>query len=150
MADSRRVPGGRRVRVFGVLAVLALAAQGYGLYRVTGPPTPVWFPGADKLEHAVGFAMPTGLVLLALAGRARARGARLTTRAAGWVLAAFAVHAVLSEVIQHLWYTTRTGDPFDVLADWTGTAVGGLAAMALAPRALLPRALSGRIRSRPR
>jgi uncharacterized membrane protein YgdD (TMEM256/DUF423 family) len=37
---------------------------------------------------------------------------------------AFAAHAVASEMIQHLWYRYRTGDPLDVVADWVGIAVG--------------------------
>jgi hypothetical protein len=42
------------------------------------------------------------------------------------VVAIFAAHAVVSEVIQHVWYRYRTGDPLDVLADWVGIAVGFL------------------------
>ena len=36
----------------------------------------------------------------------------------------FAAHAVVSELIQHVWYQHRTGDPLDVVADWIGIAAG--------------------------
>ena len=136
--NGRDAPGGR---VVGVLAVLALVGQCYGLYRVTGPPTPRWFPQADKVEHAFGFALPTALVLLAVHLRAQpgpaqdqTAGATLPARTVGLVVAAFAAHGVLSEIAQHLWYTTRSGDPLDVLADWTGTAIGACVALALLRR----------------
>jgi len=45
------------------------------------------------------------------------------------------VHGVVSEVVQHTLYTSRTGDPLDVLADGTGVAVGALVAVALLGRA---------------
>jgi VanZ family protein len=47
------------------------------------------------------------------------------------VVAVFAAHGVVSELVQHLFYTTRSGDPFDVLADWTGTALGAVVAWAV-------------------
>ncbi|WP_375432421.1 hypothetical protein [uncultured Friedmanniella sp.] len=125
---------GRDWRIVGVLAGVSVLLQGWGLYRVAGPPTPQWFPQADKLEHAAGFALPTVLVLLTLHVRSRAHGGQLSRRAIGWVVAAFGVHAVLSEIIQHVGYTTRTGDPVDVLADGTGTVVGALTAVALLRR----------------
>ena len=94
-------------------ALLAVVLQLWGLYRVTGPPQPAWFPYADKLDHAVGFALPVLLILLTV-----------TLRGAGWqwpsprtsalIVGVFAAHGVVSEVIQHLWYRHRTGDPFDV------------------------------------
>jgi len=42
------------------------------------------------------------------------------------VVGIFAAHAVVSELIQHVWYRHRTGDPLDVLADWVGIAAGVL------------------------
>ncbi len=105
-------------------AVVAVSLQLWGLYRVAGPPQPLSFPFADKLEHVVGFALPVILILLAAALR----------RPAGWlwpspatqavVVAAFAAHAVVSELIQHVWYRHRTGDPLDVVADLIGIAAG--------------------------
>ena len=105
-------------------AVLAVGLQLWGLYRVAGPPQQLWFPFADKLEHAVAFTLPVMLILLAAALR-RLPGRQWpspTTQAV--VVAVFAVHAVVSELIQHVWYRHRTGDPFDVVADWVGIAAG--------------------------
>ena len=100
-------------------SALAVAVHLFGLYRVTGPPTLSWFPGSDKIEHAVGFGLPVFLILLALNWYGRCTPARQ------WlVVGLFGVHAVLSELIQHWFYTTRTGDPRDALADWIGVALG--------------------------
>jgi VanZ family protein len=106
-------------------ALLAVLLHVWGLYRVTGPPQPAWFPYADKFDHAVGFALPVLLILLTV-----------TMRGVGWqwpgartsaiIVSVFAAHAVISELIQHLWYRYRTGDPSDVIADWAGIAVGVL------------------------
>lgn len=45
-----------------------------------------------------------------------------------WVLGVVLAHGVLSEVGQYygnLWFEThRSGDPLDVLIDWTGVAIG--------------------------
>ena len=124
----------RRWRGTAVLAALAVALQLYGLYRVTGPPTPPWFPQADKLEHATGFLLPVALVLLALGGRARGLGTELPRRVVVVVVAVSAAHAVVSELVQHFWYAARTGDPWDVLADLVGTSLGAVAATALLRR----------------
>jgi len=109
-----------------VTAVCALLLQLWGLYRVVGPPRAAWFPFADKVEHAVGFALPVMLILLTVALRSSPSWHGLSFRSTALVVAIFAVHAVVSEVIQHLWYRHRTGDPLDVLADWAGIAVGVL------------------------
>ena len=107
-------------------AVIAVLLQLWGLYRVVGPPRPPWFPFADKLEHAVGFAVPVILILLAAALR-RPPGWQWPSPAAqAAVVGVFAAHAVVSELIQHVWYRHRTGDPLDVLADWVGIAAGVL------------------------
>ena len=116
------------------LAVLAVLGQLYGLYRVSGPPSPSWFPHADKLEHAAGFALPVALVLTACGLRARSLDLPLRRRTWTLVLAAAGAHAVVSELVQHAFYTYRSGDPLAVLADLTGTAVGALAARALLSR----------------
>jgi hypothetical protein len=50
------------------------------------------------------------------------------------VTGVFAAHAVVSELVQHLFYARRTGDPLDVLADWAGVALGWGAARMLAGR----------------
>jgi hypothetical protein len=107
-------------------AVVAVLLQLWGLYRVAGPPQPSWFRFADKVEHAVGFALPVLLILVAAALYGGAGRQWPGTRTSVLVVAMFAAHAVVSEVIQHLWYRSRTGDPLDVLADWVGIAVGFL------------------------
>lgn len=112
-------------RLTATLAVLVLTVQFYGLYRVGGPPVPLWFPQADKVQHAFGFAVPVLLVLLTLVLRRRpSSGPGLRPVTVGLVLVAFSGHAVLSELIQGWFYSSRTGDPLDVLADLAGIALG--------------------------
>jgi VanZ family protein len=111
------------------LAGLAVAAQLWGLYRVVGPPDSPWFPHADKLQHAAGFAVPVALLLLALGLRAIDLSQRLTRRALVVVVAVFAAHAVVSEVVQHQLYARRTGDVLDVLADLAGVVLGTVLAL---------------------
>jgi len=77
-------------------------------------------------EHAVGFALPVLLILLALTLHGPPGWQWPDPRANALVVAVFAAHAVVSEVIQHLWYRYRTGDVLDVVADWVGVAVGVL------------------------
>jgi VanZ family protein len=117
------------------LAGVAVAAQLWGLYLLTGPPGPDWFPNADKLQHALGFALPVALLLLALGLRRLAQGRLPSRRALMTVAGGFLAHAVLSEVVQHLFYSSRTGDPWDVLADGIGVAAGALVGVALLRRA---------------
>jgi len=107
-----------------VAAVIAVFLHLWGLYRVVGPPQPTWFPFADKLEHAAGFALPVMLILLAAALRRPPRWQWPGAATTAVVVGLFAAHAVVSEAIQHVWYRHRTGDPLDVLADWVGIAVG--------------------------
>jgi hypothetical protein len=107
-------------------AVLTVVLQLWGLYRVAGPPQPAWFPFADKLQHAVGFALPVLLILLTVAVRGTFGWQRPSVRQTALVVGIFAAHAVVSEMIQHLWYRHRTGDPLDLIADWAGIGVGVL------------------------
>jgi VanZ family protein len=107
-------------------AVFAVLLQLWGLYRVAGPPQPPWFPFADKVEHAVGFAVPVLLILLAIALRGPMSWQWPNMRTGVFVVAIFAAHGVVSELVQHQWYRYRTGDPLDVLADWVGITVGML------------------------
>ena len=120
-------------RGLAALALLATGLQVYGLYRVTGPESPSWFRQIDKVEHAVGFALPVALALLALGLRSGPRAFRRRPTTAVLV-GVFAAHAVVSELVQHTFYRGRTGDPYDVLADWVGVAVGTLAGSALLSR----------------
>lgn len=116
---------GRPVRIGATAAaIVGLAVHLWGLYRDHGPPSVPWFPQADKLEHLVGFGLPCFLVLLALHLHVAARGRLLGTRAVGLVVGLFVVHAGVSEVVQADFYTTRSGDPFDALADTVGTFLG--------------------------
>ena len=70
------------------------------------------FYGSDKVVHLVLFA------LLAATTRWRfGRGLALVT-----------AYAVLSEVVQGVLLSTRSGDPYDVVADLLGVAAGWLLA----------------------
>lgn len=125
-------------RGLAILAALAVVGHLYGLYRPAGPPQPAWFPVADRVQHVIGFAVPVGLILLAAGASRYATGpARWRWAGRAWAVttgAVFALHAALSELIQLLWYPARTGDPWDVVADGTGIALGVGAAWALARR----------------
>jgi VanZ family protein len=109
-----------------VAAVGAVLLQLWGLYRVVGPAQPAWFLFPDKLQHTIGFAVPVLLILLTIALRGSFGWHWPAPHTTVLVVAIFAVHGVVSEVIQHLWYHHRTGDLFDVLADWVGVALGVL------------------------
>jgi VanZ family protein len=121
---GRRLNGGPALIVASVVAV---AAQLYGLYGPDGPPQPEWFPAADKLAHLLGFAIPVVLVLCALTWYGGRR------RRAGLVLGLFALHGVVSEIVQARLYANRSGDVFDLLADWLGIALGAGAFLAVRP-----------------
>lgn len=73
------------------------------------------FPGADKVVHAVLFALLAATTRLRFGSAAR-------------LLVAVAAYGVASEVVQGLSLETRSGDPFDVLADVVGAGLGWLAA----------------------
>ncbi|MEN3123604.1 VanZ family protein [Janibacter terrae] len=109
------VPQTRR-RLLRVAFALVVLLQLVVLYapQVPGPPSPV--PHGDKVVHAFVFGLP-----VLVAGLARRRR---------WPAAALlcAVHAPVSEVMQHAVLAHRSGDPWDVLADLVGV---GLAAIAV-------------------
>jgi hypothetical protein len=92
---------------------VALALQLIVLYAPNAPAGPE-IPGLDKVIHASIFAAPA-LAALMLGIRAR------------WALAILAVHAPISELIQHFALPHRNGDVLDVMADLGGVALGGLA-----------------------
>jgi len=102
-------------------------AQQVGLYGSTGPVQPEWFPAADKLQHALGFALPMFSVLMTLDEYAARSGRTLRPAWFAVVGGLFAVNAVVSELYQARPSSGRNGDAFDTLADLTGIAVGGLA-----------------------
>jgi VanZ family protein len=130
-----------------VAAVVGLAVHLWGLYRDHGPPSVSWFPQADKLEHLVGFGLPCLLVLLALHLHAAAAGRPLAGRTVGPVVGLFVLHAGVSEVVQGTFYTSRSGDPYDALADVTGTLLGLLGYLLLRRRET-SRAVPGRTSGR--
>jgi VanZ family protein len=119
-----------------VASAAAVAVQLWGLYRPVGPPSPLWFPHADKVEHMVGFGVPLLLVLLTIARWAPSPHCRVSTRLLVLVVSLFALHGVVSELIQGSLYVSRSADPRDVLADWTGIILGVLAYRWLARKRL--------------
>lgn len=92
--------------------VAAVVAQLWVLYLyVPSGSDAVSVPHADKVVHALVFALPALLGVLA--------GLR------PWLVGAvLAVHAPVSEVVQHLWIPGRAGDPWDVIADLVGVVLG--------------------------
>ena len=113
-------------RLWLIASVAAMGWHLWALYRPTGPSALLWLPNADKLGHAIIFGLPLLLILITMASRRRALGRRPTWRFVGITGAIFAGHAVLSEWIQHSFYSERVGDPYDVLADCTGCALAVL------------------------
>jgi len=113
-ADPRTVAGNatRRRGGVGLLVALglAVAVQLVVLYAPEGVGPPP-FPQGDKLAHLTIFLVPVALAVVAGFRR-------------GVVAAVFAVHAVLSEVVQTVFLPHRSGDPWDAVADLTGVALG--------------------------
>jgi hypothetical protein len=125
-ATTVTVDGARRHGPTGLLVALglAVAVQLVVLYAPEGVGPPP-FLQADKLAHLTIFLVPVALAVVAGFRR--------------WAVAAvFAVHAVLSEVVQTVFLPHRSGDPWDAVADLTGVAlgvvVGGYALRVLARR----------------
>lgn len=111
----------RRVSVTAAF-VLVVILQVVVLYApdAPGPPSPI--PHSDKAVHALVFALP---VLVAGVGRR------------GWwpvVAVLCAVHAPVSEVIQHLALANRSGDPWDVVADLVGVAAASIGVLFMVRR----------------
>ena len=92
--------------LFAVAVVAQLAALYWPRVDVQGPVT--W---SDKVVHVLLFLVPTLLGLLA--------GLR-----PAWVVAALAVHAPVSELVQHFFLPHRTGDVWDAVADLGGVLLG--------------------------
>ena len=101
-------PGGRRLgRLAFALAVLVqLCAVYWPRVDVQGPVT--W---TDKAVHVLLFLVPTVVGLLA--------GLR-----PAYVVGALALHAPVSEVVQHVLLPGRSGDVWDAVADVSGVVLG--------------------------
>ncbi|MGY3127785.1 putative membrane protein [Agrococcus sp. UYP33] len=93
-----------------VLFALAIVVQLLGLYAPRAP-SGGGLPGVDKVAHAAMFLAPALLGLLA--------GIRPVVLAPLLI-----IHAVVSEVVQHLVLAERSGDPWDAVADIVGVAIG--------------------------
>lgn len=112
---ARSLPADRPNRRWLVALGVALAVQLIVLYVPQAPAGPS-ITGLDKVVHACIFAVPVLAALLAgLSG--------------WWVLGLLAVHAPVSELIQHFALPQRSGDVFDAVADLGGVLIGGLAYM---------------------
>ncbi len=98
-----------------VLAVAAVALQMVVLYAPSGPDLGEVGLPVDKVVHVAVFALATWA--LAAAGMSR-----------GWAVALMAVHAPISELVQHLALPDRSGDPADVVADLLGVTLGAVLA----------------------
>ncbi|NYF99171.1 VanZ family protein [Janibacter cremeus] len=94
---------------------LLLVLQLVVLYVPSAPGPSAPIPHADKIVHVLAFAAP-----VLAAGLTRRRW---------WPLVAVAgvLHAPVSEVVQHLCLSGRSGDPRDVVADLVGVAGASVA-----------------------
>lgn len=103
--------GGLRTALV-VVFVGLLLFQIWALYLYVPSPTGApAIPHADKVVHALLFAAPAAVAVMA--------GLRT------WlVVVILVVHAPLSELAQHRFLVGRAGDPWDAVADVVGVAVG--------------------------
>ena len=107
----RPAPASRTLTALAVTAVVAqLAVLYWPVVTIEGPVS--W---TDKVVHLLVFAVPTYAVGRAL-GSVRA------------AVVAFALHAPVSELVQHFALPGRSGDAWDALLDLVGV---GLAAAVL-------------------
>ena len=104
-----------------------MLAQQIGLYGRSGPLQPSWFPSADKVQHAIGFALPMFLVLLTSQIYAARAGRTLRSLEVAAIAGVFGVNAVVSELVQARPGSGRSGDPADAVADLIGIGLGWLA-----------------------
>lgn len=104
-----RVPNPLWRWAFGVAVSVQLVAL-YAPDASGGPQV----AGLDKLVHITIFAAPAFAALM-VGIRAR------------WALGILAMHALTSELIQHVALSRRSGDVFDAMADVVGVLLGGLA-----------------------
>jgi VanZ family protein len=104
---------GKSNRLWRVALVLAVVLQLIVLYVPRAPAGPQ-ITGLDKVVHVCIFAAPALAALMAGVS-------------APWALGILAVHAPLSELVQHFALPQRSGDVLDVMADFAGIALGWLA-----------------------
>jgi hypothetical protein len=114
--------------------VAAVVAQQIGLYGPSGPVQPSWFPSADKLQHAIGFALPMFLVLLTSQIYAARAGPTMRPLRVAAISGVFAANAVVSELVQARPGSGRSGDPVDAIADLIGIGLGWVAFRLLVAR----------------
>jgi hypothetical protein len=95
--------------VFVVVVGIHVAALYWPRVSVEGPVA--W---TDKVVHVLLFALPAAAGLLA--------GVR-----PAYLLLPLALHAPVSEALQHFVLPNRSGDPWDAVADLTGVVVGATA-----------------------
>jgi VanZ family protein len=105
------LPGG--IALWRTALGLAVAVQLIAVYSPSGVSGPQ-MAGLDKVVHVSIFAAPALAALMA-------------GISAPWALGILAVHAPVSELIQHFVLSSRDGDVVDVIADFCGVALGGLA-----------------------
>ena len=108
--EAAERPSRRADRFLPWLAGAFLAVQLVVVYLPGSPDGGLelpWLPGADKVVHSLIFAIPVYLF------------ARLTRRV-GLVAGVFALHAVVSELVQWWFIPYRDGDPWDAAADLIG------------------------------
>jgi VanZ family protein len=91
---------------FVALVVVQLLAVYWPRVDVQGPVT--W---TDKVVHALLFLLPTVAGLLA--------GLR-----PAWLVGLLALHAPVSELVQHFLLPNRSGDAWDAVADLSGVVLG--------------------------
>lgn len=92
--------------VFAVLVLVHVAALYWPRVDIQGPAS-----GTDKAAHVLLFLAPTVAGLLA--------GVR-----PAYVVAPLALHAPLSELVQHVVLPDRAGDVWDAVADLAGVVLG--------------------------
>ena len=92
--------------VFAVLLAAHLAALYWPRVDLQGPVT-----GTDKVVHVLLFLAPAVAGLLA--------GVR-----PAYVVGLLALHAPVSELVQHHLLPNRSGDPWDAVADLSGVVLG--------------------------
>jgi VanZ family protein len=114
--------------------VAAVVTQQIGLYGPSAPVRPSWFPSADKLQHAIGFALPMFLVLLTSQIYAARAGRTLRSLWVAALVGVFALNAVISELVQARPGSGRSGDVADAIADLIGIGLGWVAFRLLASR----------------